>query len=182
MLPCFSMILYCCYWENVVDGAYSNSGYKFHVHLITSYILSLITKRSILSIQALSRLASNARSYYPTLYCPLLFMPSWIPKHLHDNKASVPHHMLCMLPQPYMVVPTWHWITKTYIHNFTYWMEASLQWHFLPQHDRWYYHQWYHYHYGYCCSVGLGQTAQTTTTIFNTVTLNIITLCVICTN
>ena len=31
----------------MVGRAYSYSGYKFHVHLNTSYILSLIMKRSI---------------------------------------------------------------------------------------------------------------------------------------
>ena len=36
--------------EKVVGGAYSYSGYKFHVHLITSCILSIITKRSIVCI------------------------------------------------------------------------------------------------------------------------------------
>ena len=58
-------------------------------------------------------------------------------------------------------------------------MEASLQWHFLSQHNRWYDHQWYHYHYGYCCSVGLGQTAQTTR-IFTWLQQNYYPVCSMC--
>ena len=47
MLLCFKLILHCYHREKAVDRAYSYSGYKFYVHLIMSYILSLITKTSI---------------------------------------------------------------------------------------------------------------------------------------